>query len=110
MDVRHSIIQMGQHDHGIKFQMITFGHAARTENSGTDRPTRNIPLETGGYIGVLLNLLSWTRLIYAFHVKLEFDSDKHVVVWLINDSKPVIIHVPLTLPQSSAMQNAGYHF
>jgi hypothetical protein len=80
MDIRHCIIQMGQHDHGIKFQMITLGHAARTEIIGIDRPTRNTPFETR----VLRNLLSWTRLIYAFHVKLESDSDKHVVAWLIN--------------------------
>jgi hypothetical protein len=47
----------------------------------------NIPFEIGGYIGALLNQI---RLMYVFHVKLELGSDKHVAVWLINDSEPVM--------------------
>jgi hypothetical protein len=66
-----------------------FGHAARTEIVGLMaqllRP--NIPFEIGGYIGALLNQI---RLMYVFHVKLELGSDKHVAVWLINDSEPVM--------------------
>lgn len=65
-----------------------FGRAARTEIVGLMvqlLPTI-IPFEIGGYIGDWVCYSIQSRLMYVFHVKLELSSNKHVAVWLINDS------------------------